>query len=177
MHDAGGLPEGKSKDPLLKYLRLRVPLEEGFVVTVEPGYVPSPTLSRSRDPDRELIPRRSADSTLTNTSLRRTRTRSSSTLLCSTSTGMSVACGSRTSAFPSLAAVPERQLMATVTASSSPRMGSRTSLRRPRRLQRSKLSPRLAGPDAAIALDQRTSSRARSPRPNLRRNASITLPN
>lgn len=37
VHDVGGLPEGKSKDPLLRYLRLRVPLEEGFVVTVEPG--------------------------------------------------------------------------------------------------------------------------------------------
>ena len=36
-HDVGGLPEGKSTDPLLRYLRLRVPLEEGFVVTVEPG--------------------------------------------------------------------------------------------------------------------------------------------
>ncbi|GAA6061268.1 hypothetical protein JCM10212_000709 [Sporobolomyces blumeae] len=36
-HDVGGLPEGRSTDPLLKYLRLRVPLEEGFVVTVEPG--------------------------------------------------------------------------------------------------------------------------------------------
>ncbi|CEQ43014.1 SPOSA6832_04896 [Sporobolomyces salmonicolor] len=33
----GGLPNGRSSDPLLKYLRLRVPLEEGFVVTVEPG--------------------------------------------------------------------------------------------------------------------------------------------
>lgn len=33
----GGLPNGKSQDPLLKYLRLRVPLEAGFVVTVEPG--------------------------------------------------------------------------------------------------------------------------------------------
>lgn len=39
VHDVGGLPEGKSKDPLCKYLRLRVPLEIGFVVTVEPGYV------------------------------------------------------------------------------------------------------------------------------------------
>ncbi|GAA6057129.1 hypothetical protein JCM3770_004836, partial [Rhodotorula araucariae] len=37
VHDVGGLPEGRSSDPLLKYLRLRVPLEEGFVVTVEPG--------------------------------------------------------------------------------------------------------------------------------------------
>ncbi|GAA6005165.1 hypothetical protein JCM10207_008528, partial [Rhodosporidiobolus poonsookiae] len=37
VHDVGGLPEGRSDDPLLKYLRLRVPLEEGFVVTVEPG--------------------------------------------------------------------------------------------------------------------------------------------
>ncbi|KAK4055755.1 hypothetical protein OIV83_000302 [Microbotryomycetes sp. JL201] len=37
VHDVGGLPEGKSKDPLCKYLRLRVPLEKGFVVTVEPG--------------------------------------------------------------------------------------------------------------------------------------------
>ncbi|KAK4056531.1 hypothetical protein OIO90_002378 [Microbotryomycetes sp. JL221] len=37
VHDVGGLPEGKSKDPLCKYLRLRVPLEQGFVVTVEPG--------------------------------------------------------------------------------------------------------------------------------------------
>lgn len=37
VHDVGGLPEGKSTNPLLKYLRLRVPLEEGFVVTVEPG--------------------------------------------------------------------------------------------------------------------------------------------
>ncbi|GAA6029755.1 hypothetical protein JCM8097_001033 [Rhodosporidiobolus ruineniae] len=37
VHDVGGLPEGRSADPLLKYLRLRVPLEEGFVVTVEPG--------------------------------------------------------------------------------------------------------------------------------------------
>ncbi|KAM0746548.1 hypothetical protein T439DRAFT_340955 [Meredithblackwellia eburnea MCA 4105] len=37
VHDVGGLPEGKSKDPLLRYLRLRVPLEPGFVVTVEPG--------------------------------------------------------------------------------------------------------------------------------------------
>ncbi|GAA5888395.1 hypothetical protein JCM5296_003317 [Sporobolomyces johnsonii] len=36
-HDVGGLPNGRSSDPLLKYLRLRVPLEEGFVVTVEPG--------------------------------------------------------------------------------------------------------------------------------------------
>jgi Xaa-Pro aminopeptidase len=39
-HDVGGLPEGRSSDPLLRYLRLRVPLEEGFVVTVEPGYAP-----------------------------------------------------------------------------------------------------------------------------------------
>ena len=37
VHDVGGLPEGRSSEPLLKYLRLRVPLEEGFVVTVEPG--------------------------------------------------------------------------------------------------------------------------------------------
>ncbi|KAK4705387.1 Xaa-Pro dipeptidase, partial [Phenoliferia sp. Uapishka_3] len=37
VHDVGGLPEGKSKDPLLRYLRLRVPLEAGFVITVEPG--------------------------------------------------------------------------------------------------------------------------------------------
>ncbi|GJN89835.1 hypothetical protein Rhopal_002824-T1 [Rhodotorula paludigena] len=37
VHDVGGLPEGRSSDPLLKYLRLRVPLEENFVVTVEPG--------------------------------------------------------------------------------------------------------------------------------------------
>ena len=39
VHDVGGLPdEGRHKtDPLLKYLRLRYPLEEGFVVTVEPG--------------------------------------------------------------------------------------------------------------------------------------------
>ncbi|BGP07054.1 hypothetical protein JCM10049v2_002884 [Rhodotorula toruloides] len=37
VHDVGGLPQGKSTEPLLKYLRLRVPLEEGFVVTVEPG--------------------------------------------------------------------------------------------------------------------------------------------
>jgi Xaa-Pro dipeptidase len=37
VHDVGGLPEGKSTNPLLRYLRLRVPLEEGFVVTVEPG--------------------------------------------------------------------------------------------------------------------------------------------
>ncbi|KAI5474676.1 Xaa-Pro dipeptidase [Pseudohyphozyma bogoriensis] len=37
VHDVGGLPEGKSKHPLMRYLRLRVPLEEGFVVTVEPG--------------------------------------------------------------------------------------------------------------------------------------------
>lgn len=37
MHDVGGLPEGRSSEPVLKYLRLRVPLEEGFVVTVEPG--------------------------------------------------------------------------------------------------------------------------------------------
>lgn len=36
-HDVGGLPEGRSSDPLKRYLRLRVPLEEGFVVTVEPG--------------------------------------------------------------------------------------------------------------------------------------------
>lgn len=31
------MPEGRSSEPLLKYLRLRVPLEENFVVTVEPG--------------------------------------------------------------------------------------------------------------------------------------------
>lgn len=37
VHDVGGLPEGKSTNSLLRYLRLRVPLEEGFVVTVEPG--------------------------------------------------------------------------------------------------------------------------------------------
>ncbi|KAL8290036.1 hypothetical protein RQP46_002975 [Phenoliferia psychrophenolica] len=37
VHDAGGLPEGKSTDPLLRFLRLRVPLEADFVVTVEPG--------------------------------------------------------------------------------------------------------------------------------------------
>ncbi|GAA5868105.1 hypothetical protein JCM8547_003346 [Rhodosporidiobolus lusitaniae] len=39
VHDVGGLPEGKSTtEPILKYLRLqKVPLEEGFVVTVEPG--------------------------------------------------------------------------------------------------------------------------------------------
>ncbi|SGY79591.1 BQ5605_C008g05172 [Microbotryum silenes-dioicae] len=37
VHDAGGLPQGKSKHSLMKYLRLRVPLEEGFVVTIEPG--------------------------------------------------------------------------------------------------------------------------------------------
>lgn len=36
-HDVGGLPEGKSQEPKLRYLRLRVPLETGFVVTVEPG--------------------------------------------------------------------------------------------------------------------------------------------
>lgn len=48
VHDVGGLPEGKSKDPLLKYLRLRVPLEVGFVVTVEPGYVASKRLATSR---------------------------------------------------------------------------------------------------------------------------------
>jgi Xaa-Pro dipeptidase len=50
VHDVGGLPEGKSKDPLLRYLRLRVPLEEGFVVTVEPGcarsLLPSSQVSR-----------------------------------------------------------------------------------------------------------------------------------
>lgn len=39
VHDVGCLPEGHSKDLLLKYLRLRVPLEEGFVITVEPGLV------------------------------------------------------------------------------------------------------------------------------------------
>ena len=39
VHDVGGLPEGKSTNPLLRYLRLRVLLEEGFVVTVEPGSV------------------------------------------------------------------------------------------------------------------------------------------
>ena len=37
VHDVGGLPEGKSTNPLLRYLRLRLPLKEGFVVTVEPG--------------------------------------------------------------------------------------------------------------------------------------------
>lgn len=38
-HDVGGLPKGKStSSPLLRYLRLQqVPLEPGFVVTVEPG--------------------------------------------------------------------------------------------------------------------------------------------
>jgi len=45
VHDVGGLPEGKSTNPLLRYLRLRVPLEEGFVVTVEPGFV-SPSFLR-----------------------------------------------------------------------------------------------------------------------------------
>lgn len=42
VHDVGGLPQGNSKDPLMRYLRLRVPLEEGFCVTVEPGYILPP---------------------------------------------------------------------------------------------------------------------------------------
>lgn len=47
VHDVGGLPEGRSSEPLLKYLRLRVPLEEGFVITVEPGCVESPSCYRA----------------------------------------------------------------------------------------------------------------------------------
>ena len=37
MHDVGGLPNGRSSDPLYRYLRLLRKLEVGWVVTVEPG--------------------------------------------------------------------------------------------------------------------------------------------
>ncbi len=38
-HDVGGWPEGRerSERPGLKYLRIDLPLEEGYVVTIEPG--------------------------------------------------------------------------------------------------------------------------------------------
>lgn len=37
VHDVGGQPNYDDKDPLFKYLRIRIPLQAGMVVTNEPG--------------------------------------------------------------------------------------------------------------------------------------------
>lgn len=43
-HDVGGYPNYEDEDELLKYLRLRRPLQEGMVITDEPGVYFSPFL-------------------------------------------------------------------------------------------------------------------------------------
>ncbi|ODV98251.1 hypothetical protein PACTADRAFT_48044 [Pachysolen tannophilus NRRL Y-2460] len=43
-HDVGGLPNYEDPNPMLRYLRIRRPLQEGMVVTDEPGVYFSPFL-------------------------------------------------------------------------------------------------------------------------------------